>query len=243
MKALLLAAGLGSRLKPVTDHIPKCLVPINGKPLLGYWLDLLSHAGIDHFFINLHYFSDAVREYIATTPYQSKITFIEEEELLGTGGTLKKNADLFKEDSFFIAHADNLCLTDFKAFHWAHKNRPHNVALTMMTFDPVDARQCGVVVLDHQNIVKEFHEKVENPPTNLANGAVFWMEPEVAEFAKNIGKSHFEISRDILPAYVDRIVAWHNADYHLDIGTPETYKKAQDDKEVVLALYNKFMSS
>jgi len=240
MKALLLAAGLGTRLKPVTDNIPKCLVPINGRPLLGYWLELLDHAGVNEFHINLHYFADRVREFIASTPYQSHVHFIEEEELLGTGGTLKKNAERFQDGSFLLAHADNLCLTDFKTFIKAHYNRPRRAALTMMTFDPPDPRSCGVVELDGDNIVTGFYEKVENPPTKLANGAVFVMEPEVAQFAQNMNKIHFEISRDIIPAFTGRCLAWHNAEYHLDIGTPETYQKAKEDRAIVETLYRKY---
>lgn len=240
MKALLLAAGLGERLRPITNDIPKCLVPIDGKPLLGYWLDMLSHAGVTHFYINLHYFADRVREYVASTPHISNVTFLEEKALLGTGGTLKKNADLFLDETFFCCHADNLCLTDFNAFFDAHRNRPSRASLTMMTFDPPDPRTCGVVKLDKDNIVTEFHEKVENPPTRLANGAVFVMEPDVAQFAKDLDKDHFEISRDILPAYVRRILAWHNGDYHLDIGTPQTYQQAQDEIEKVRALVKRF---
>lgn len=243
MKALLLAAGLGERLRPLTNNIPKCLVPINGRPLLCYWLDLLAASGVTEFYINLHYHAGAVRDFIKTHRQADKVTFLEEEKLLGTGGTLKRGADLFADGTFFLAHADNLCLTDFSAFFKAHQNRPSQAALTMMTFDPPDPKTCGVVVLDEDNIVQEFHEKVENPPTNLANGAVFVMEPEVVHFAKDIDKNHFEISRDILPAYTGRILAWHNKDYHLDIGTPETYKKAQDEADMIEDLYKKFGSA
>ena len=243
MKALLLAAGLGTRLKPITDNIPKCLVPIDGRPLLGYWLEMLSYAGIDHFYVNLHYHSKSVVDFISATPFASRVSFIEEEELLGTGGTLKKNAQLFTGGSFFVAHADNLCLTDFRGFFEAHKKRPPHVAMSMMTFDAPDPRQCGIVSLDRQNIVTAFHEKVENPPSNLANGAVFIMEPEVAEYARSIDKDKFEISLDIIPHYMGRCLAWHNGDYHLDIGTPEAYKKAQDDNYVVQELYRKYTGS
>ena len=240
MKALLLAAGLGTRLKPLTDNIPKCLVPIHGRPLLGYWLDLLERAGVEQFYINLHYFPDAVRSFIDASAQRNKVTFIEEDELLGTGGTLKKNAGLFSDEAFFLCHADNLCLTDFDAFFAAHRARPAQAAMTMMTFDPPDPTQCGVVKLDDNNIVMEFHEKVANPPTRLANGAVFVMEPEVAAFAAAQTKDHFEISRDILPAYRGRILAWRNDDYHLDIGTPEAYGQAQADGEKIARLYGRY---
>lgn len=240
MKALLLAAGLGTRLKPITDTVPKCLVPIDGYPLLGYWLKILDIAGVEHFYINLHYHAKTVRDFIATTPYTSRVTFIEEDELLGTGGTLKKNAKIFMDDSFLIAHADNLCLCDFKSFFNAHKNRPENTAITMMTFNSIDPKQCGVVSLNEQNIVTSFHEKVEKPPTNLANGAVFVMEPEVVQYSKTIEKDVFEISLDIIPHFIGRILAWHNSEYHLDIGTLEAYKKVHDEKNIVQELYKKY---
>lgn len=242
MKALLLAAGLGERLKPITNTIPKCLVPIDDKPLLGYWLDMLSHVGVTDFYINLFYHADAVRHFIEHSPYKERVTFIEEEKLLGTGGTLKKNADLFLDDDFFLAHADNLCLTDFRTFIDAHKARPTHAAMTLMTFNPPDPRTCGVVNLDEQNIVTSFHEKVENPPTTLANGAVFMMTPEVAAYAKNLPQEHFEISLDIIPHFICRILAWHNGDYHLDIGSPATYQQAQDENNLVQALYKKYGS-
>jgi len=243
MKALLLAAGLGERLRPITDKVPKCLVPIGGKPLLGYWLDLLTKAGVSEFYINLHYHAQVVRDFVSDSGYATKVEFLEEETLLGTGGTLKKNADLFLNESTYIAHADNLCLTDFKAFIGVHKSRPEKAAITMMTFNPPDPRTCGVVELDSQNIVTAFHEKVENPPTNMANGAVFMMEPEVVQYAKDLDKEHFEISLDIIPNFTGRILAWQNDEYHLDIGSPQTYKQAQDENERVQSLYNQYMGN
>ena len=240
MKALLLAAGLGTRLKPITDSIPKCLVPINDKPLLSYWLDLLNNAGVNEFYINIHYHPNAVIEFIESSPHRNKINIIKEDKLLGTGGTLKKNAHYFKDEPFFIAHADNLCITDFTRFISAHKSKPKNTAITMMTFNPPDPRTCGVVSIDKNNIVTEFHEKVENPPTTLANCAVFIMDEDVAEFASNYSKDEFEISLDIIPNYLERIIAWHNDDYHLDIGTPETYKQAQNDSNLVQDLFIKY---
>ena len=76
MKALLLSAGVGSRLRPVTDYIPKCLVPINGKVLLEYWLENLTNAGISEFIINTHYMYEAVEEYISTSQYKDRVTLV-----------------------------------------------------------------------------------------------------------------------------------------------------------------------
>ena len=76
MKAILLAAGLGTRLKPLTNTIPKCLVPISGRPLLSYWLEKLANLGINEILINVHYLAEQVENYISQSPYRDKITIV-----------------------------------------------------------------------------------------------------------------------------------------------------------------------
>ena len=96
MRALLLSAGLGTRLRPLTDTIPKCLVPIHGKPLLGYWIDLLlANEYIDRLLVNTHYLVDQVEAFIATSPSVQQIELLHENKLLGTGGTVLKACDFF----------------------------------------------------------------------------------------------------------------------------------------------------
>jgi mannose-1-phosphate guanylyltransferase len=94
VKALLLAAGFGTRLRPLTDTTPKCLVPIAGKPLIKYWLEMLDQEGMPAL-VNTHYLSQQVEEYIRAQTFQSEIKVVHEEHLLGTGGTLLKNKDFF----------------------------------------------------------------------------------------------------------------------------------------------------
>ena len=89
MRALLLAAGLGTRLRPITDSVPKCLVPIRGRPLLGYWFDILFRGGVDRALVNLHYHADAVRSFIPASPWRGRIETVYEEKLLGTAGTAR----------------------------------------------------------------------------------------------------------------------------------------------------------
>ena len=93
MRAILLAAGLGTRLRPITDTIPKCLVPINGKPLIDYWLEQLTKAGIEKFLINTHYLHEQVESYIEQSKFAGMVDLVYEEELLLTGGTVIANKD------------------------------------------------------------------------------------------------------------------------------------------------------
>ncbi len=229
MRALLLSAGLGTRLRPLTNSIPKCLVPIKGKPLMEYWLDMLCKEEITPVMVNLHYLSKEVEAYIETSPYRKSITTVDEEDLLGTGGTLLKNRNFFEKEPVFMAHGDNLSLFDMRDFVRAHDSRPGHCQITMMTFETDTPQSCGIVELDRDNVVCAFHEKVENPPGRLANGAVYILEPSVFDFLESLGKEVIDFSTEVLPHYMGRINTFHNGRYHRDIGTMESYLKAQKE--------------
>ena len=91
MRAILLAAGYGTRLRPLTNTIPKCLVPIKGVPLLQIWLERLTNAGIGPFLINTHYLPKEVEGFAESSRYRDQVTLVHEPELLGTAGTLIAN--------------------------------------------------------------------------------------------------------------------------------------------------------
>ncbi|WP_457749346.1 nucleotidyltransferase family protein [Sulfurimonas sp.] len=227
MKALLLAGGLGTRLRPVTDFIPKCLVPVHGKPLLDYWLENLSAAGVDEFLINTSYLSEQVVQWWEKSVWKEKITLVHEKELLNTGGTLLANKAFFEEEAFFLVHADNLSFCDFNAFIEIHQNRPKECELTMMTFQTDDPSSCGIVELNNKGVVQHFFEKVENPPSNLANGAVYICEPTIFTFLESLHKKNIDFSLDVLPCFMGKINTYENTIYHRDIGTIMSYALSQ----------------
>lgn len=234
MKALLLAAGLGTRLRPITNSMPKCLVPINGKPLLEYWIENLLNVGVSEILINTSYLSDKVEKYINNSAFQDKINLIYEEELLNTGGTLLANKIFFLKDSennedeaFMLIHADNLTICNFNDFIDAHKNRPINCEITMMLFKSDNPSSCGIVELDENKIVQKFYEKVKNPPSNLANGAVYICEPSIFDFLETLNKKDIDFSKDVLPNFMGKINTYLNNGYHRDIGSIESYALAQ----------------
>jgi len=227
LRALLLAAGYGTRLRPLTDSTPKCLVPIRGRPLLDYWLELLLAGGIEVVLVNTHYFAEKVSEFISASRWRDWVTLVHEDNLLGTGGTVLRNRAFFRNETFLVAHADNLTRFDMRAFIARHANRPAGVVITMMTFGCDTPQSCGIVVEDRAGIVQEFHEKVHNPPGNRANGAVYIFEPEVVEFLESLRKPIIDLSTEVLPHYLGRICTFFNADYHRDIGSPESLRKAE----------------
>lgn len=227
MRALLLAAGLGTRLRPLTERVPKCLVPIRGQPLLAYWLELLLPAGIERVLVNTHYLPQPVQAFVADSPWRSRTSLVHEERLLGTGGTVLANADFFQRRPFLVAHADNLTRFDVSAFLGRHANRPPGCAITMMTFDSDAPQSCGIVEEDGRGIVRGFHEKVANPPGNRANGAVYIFETEVLDFLRALKKPFLDLSLDVMPAFLGRICTFHNDVYHRDIGNLESLARAE----------------
>lgn len=231
MRALLLSAGLGTRLRPVTDTVPKCLVPIAGRPLMDYWLELLVHGGVEKILINTHYLAEAVQDYVSTCSWRDYVELVHEDELYGTGGTVLRNADFFNNQTFFVAHADNLVSFDFSDFCDAHMNRPGsgNTPITMMTFSTDTPQSCGIVDVDQSGLVTGFYEKVDNPPGNRANGAIYIFEPEILSFINSLGKDFVDISTEVLPGYMGRIFAYHNDVYLRDIGNIESLKQAELD--------------
>lgn len=229
MKALLLAAGLGTRLRPITDTVPKCLVPVLGKPLLAYWLDLLFEGGTSEVLINTHYLPEQVRAFRESSPWRDRITLVHEIRILGTGGTMVANRAYFEDGPVLVAHADNLTRFPLAGFRRAHEARPRGAAMTMMTFDTDAPRSCGIVELDPRGLVVRFHEKVANPPGNRANGAVYIVENEVVEFASSLGKPFVDLSTEVIPHFLGRIAVFHNSWYHRDIGSIASLRAAERD--------------
>ncbi len=228
MKALLLAAGRGERLKPLTETIPKCLVPIGGIPLIDIWITTLLNAGIDRILVNTHYLADKVKDHIQRSIYSNKIDIVYEPTLLGTGGTIKKNLDFFQGQDGLIIHADNYCLANFQKFIQTHLNRPIGCVMTMMTFQTDNPESCGILELDKFSVVQGFYEKVPNPPGNLANGAVFIISGEASSILRDFKLKEFDFSREFIPTILGRILTFYNDIYHRDIGTLENLKKAND---------------
>ena len=229
LKVLLLSAGYGTRLRPITNKTPKCLVEINQKPLLHIWLNKLERLNCESVLINTHFLSHKVNKAIEDWEGENlNIYTTYEKKLLGTAGTLLRNLNFFKNSKGLIIHADNVTLDDLTNFLNAHKNKPKNTLLTMLTFETDCPKSCGVVEVDNENIVKSFHEKVSNPPTNIANGAIYAFNEEFLDFLKNIKSSPKDISKDLIPLLNGRIFTYKTNSTFIDIGTHANLEKAQN---------------
>ncbi len=227
MRALLLAAGFGTRLRPLTECVPKCLVEVQGKPLLDYWFEHLFEADVERALVNTHYLNAVVEAHVARSPWREKIDLVYEPELLGTGGTIAANAAWAQGRPLLVAHADNLTDFNVRRFLAAHEDRPSAALMTMLAFHTDDPHSCGILECDANGLVQAFHEKVEKPPGALANAAVYILEPEVLRLLESFGRPVIDFSTEVIPKLMGRIFAIPLDCYHRDIGNPEALSKAE----------------
>jgi D,D-heptose 1,7-bisphosphate phosphatase len=232
VRALLLAGGLGTRLRPLTDRIPKCLVPIGGRSLLDSWIECLAEAGIAEARINTHAHAEQVRKSIGSVNAGGRVRLTEshEPELLGSAGTIAANADLADDvEDVVIIYADNLSDVDLRpllAFH-----RRHGDPMTMMLFRAPNPRACGIAELDAQGRVVSFVEKPERPASDLANAGLYVVN--AAAYREIAAMKAFDVGFDVLPRFVGRMRGWLWGGYHRDIGTLEALEAAGRDASAV----------
>ena len=228
IRCLLLAAGLGTRLRPITIKTPKCLVEVAGKPILEWWLKHLESINCEKVIVNTHYHAEKVSQFLKDYN-NSRMHIIEryEQKLLGTAGTLVSAADFFKGSTGILIHADNATDTDLNKLIESHRKRPKNCLLTMLTFTSDSPQTCGIVETNSDGIVRKFHEKVINPPGDQANGAVYVFEEELLDMLKASKKKPHDFSTEVLPELMGRIYTCHTHDHFIDIGTPESLENAR----------------
>ena len=227
-RALLLAAGMGTRLRPITLNTPKCLVPIGGEPLLGRWLRELQKAGCESVLINTHYLQEKVETFLRNWKSSTmNIQTIHEPELLGTAGTLVANQKFFNGGTGLLIHADNFMAGDLKDFLGAHQQRQSCCELTMLTFDTTTPSSCGIVEIDKKLVVHAFHEKLIKPPGKRANGALYAFEQDFLDHVDQMNPTPSDFSTEVIPKFLGRIQSWHTNRPYLDIGTPASLTMAQ----------------
>ena len=227
-RAILLAAGLGTRLRPITLHTPKCLVGVAGEPLLGRWLRQLQLAGCEEVLVNTHYLADQVIDFLEQWPSSTmRIVSTYEPELLGTAGTLMANRDFFEGSSGLLIHADNAMEGKLHDLLIAHESRSLNCLMTMLTFTTDRPSSCGIIATNSKGVVTSFYEKVPDPPGNRANGALYVFDTELLDCLSKMNPIPTDFSTQVIPALLGRIQTWHTEKTYLDIGTPSALSKAQ----------------
>lgn len=226
MKAILLAAGRGERLKPLTDTVPKCLVKIGGRPLLQYWLDICEHSGFESVLVNGFYLADQVENFLTSIvdQYKMKIEFVRENRLHGTGGTVLKHRKFVEGDDFFMfCHADNF--TDIRMNSFIEFHRNCGAELSVALFRTSVPKQCGIAeeIADDGRILR-FVEKPNEAKTDLASAAVFLASPTVFDAFPE--KEIIDFSKEVLPKFQGQMYGFPIDGFNIDVGTPDNYRLA-----------------
>jgi mannose-1-phosphate guanylyltransferase len=226
----LLAAGLGTRLRPITDTTPKCLVEIGGRPLLDIWLDALTKAGVHQVLVNTHHLAAQVEAHVGDRSTPPVVQLSHEPVLLGSAGTLLANRDFVSDDDMFLViNADNL--TDFDLGVLIDAHRAGGTIATLSVFRAPRPSECGIVEVAADGRVVGFVEKPANPPSDLANAGMYAFHPSVLDDIPD--RTPHDIGFDLLPRLVGRAraVALDDDCYFRDIGSPVALELARNEWE------------
>jgi len=224
-KAVLLVGGKGTRLKPLTDKIPKALLEVQGKAVTEHIIDLMKKYGIRDIILCVGHLKGRIKNHFEDgSKFGVNITYIEEDEPLGTAGPLKLAKKYLKE-SFIVSNGDELKNINIPRMFRLHRRKDALATLALTTVD--DPSQYGVAKLDGSRIM-EFIEKPkkEDAPSNLINAGFYIMEPQVIDM---IPEGFSMLEKDVFPklARMNRLRGFPFAGQWFDIGTIERYKLAE----------------
>ena len=229
---MILAAGLGERLRPLTLERPKPLIPVANRPLIEYNLNLLKKAGIKEVAINLHYMGDLIKDELGDgSRFGLRITYSEEPAILGTGGGIKKLKGFFGNEAFLVINSDILIAIDLKevvAFH-----RGKQAFSTMVLRDNPDAVRYGTIETDLSGRIREFLGKVKSRHNNLKKWmftGIHVMDAKVLDTLP--GKDAFCINRDVYAQWIRSekpCYGFIHGGYWKDLGTIEDYHQANQE--------------
>jgi mannose-1-phosphate guanylyltransferase len=212
---MVLAAGLGTRLRPLTYEITKPMVPVLDRPVMAHIVDLLDEHGFEDVIANLHYFPDSIREY-----FGERLSYRFEEELLGTAGGVRGCADFFGEEPFLVISGDALTDIDLRAF--AARHREAGGVATLAVKQVSDTREYGVVLHDREGRITGFQEKPapEEALSDLGNCGIYMFDPRIFDYFPE--RPFVDWAQDVFPVLLENDVPFHIhelSEYWNDVGS------------------------
>lgn len=224
MEAIILAGGMGTRLKPCVENMPKPLAPIGGKPFLRYLLDYLYVNGVHRAIISTGYKAETVEEFIGKSHRGMTVEYCREETPLGTGGAIKKALGMCRDNCAVVINGDtyfNVNLSEMKKFHQKSGCR---ISLAAKWID--NAENSGF--LQHRDgTLCGFHEK-GIMSAGLINGGIYFIEKDSLD---GISEEKFSFEKQILETNYCPVAVYESDGYFIDIGIPENYRKAEKEKD------------
>lgn len=226
-EAIVLAGGLGTRLKGTIRDIPKAMAPVKGRPFIEFLLEYLQRSGISEVIMSTGHLSSVIKEHLGDDFGNINIRYSEEKKPLGTGGALALATKLVKGKSFFVLNGDTLFKTSLEDMSRRHHsgNADITIALRMME----DVSRYGNIIVDNNNRITAFSEKTEKKSAGLINAGIYLINKSLLE-SLNLPEV-FSTEKDLFPVLPGKakVQGYTDNAYFIDIGTPGDYKKAQNE--------------
>jgi len=227
-EAVVLAGGLGTRLRGVVKDVPKPMADINGKPFLCYLFDYLISQGINRVILSVGYKWDVIKTYFSSKYEVLELEYAIEHKPLGTGGGLKNAISYSQLEDVFVLNGDTLFCINLSLFYKLHteKNSKFSIALKKVE----DASRYGTVEIDESNTITGFLEK-GNAKSGLINGGIYLVNKRF--FLENSAQGYFSLEKDFLEVNYKklRFYGFVFDGYFIDIGLPEDYERAKKELE------------
>jgi mannose-1-phosphate guanylyltransferase len=204
---MVLAAGLGTRLRPLTYEITKPMVPVLDRPVMEHIVELLEAHGFDEVIANLHYFPDSIREY-----FGERLQYRYEQELLGTAGGVRGCADFFGEEPFLVISGD--ALTDIDLTKFVERHRQSGGVATLAVKQVSDTREYGVVLHDRDGRITGFQEKpaAQEALSDLGNCGIYMFDPSIFDYFPQ--RPFVDWAQDVFPVLLENDVPFHIHELH-----------------------------
>jgi mannose-1-phosphate guanylyltransferase len=230
MKAMIMAAGVGSRLMPLTESVPKPMIPMANRPLMENIVDLLKRYGFDQIIANLHYQGDSISHYFEDgSSFGVNLLYSREDELMGTAGGVKKCA-WFLDDTFIIVSGDALTDADLGHLIEQHKKKGALATIALKQVDEVE--NFGIVITDSDGLITSFQEKprADQALSNYANTGIYIFEPEIFNYIPD--HQFYDFGKQVFPRLVEIRAPFygiHINSYWCDVGNIATYRQSHSD--------------
>jgi len=231
MRAMILAAGVGSRLDPLTRNVPKPLVPILNRPVMEYLVDLLKRHGFTEIMVNLHYLGDHIENYFGNgEKWGVKIHWSREDKLWGDAGSVKRVEEFFQNEPFLVIGGDDLTDMDLSRLLKTHKDKGALATIALSLVD--DPSEYGIVLMNEDGRITRFLEKPKGEVifSNTANTGVYIFQPEIFEL---IPRGVFYLfGKQVFPRLLDQhlpLFGHLTAAYWKDVGNLKVYQQTHKD--------------
>ncbi len=221
--AVILAGGLGMRLKSVVADRPKVLAEVNGRPFLTYLFDQLIRVGISRVVLCTGYLGEMIQEQFGECYQSLNIIYSRESVKLGTGGSVRLAYPHLASDPVLVMNGDSYCRVDLEAaYNW---HQTHRDKATMVLTQVEDVQRFGQVRFDQNGLVMRFDEKGANSGPGWINAGIYLLSPALIQSIPPDQKVSLE--RDVFPTWVGKVLlGYQSQGEFLDIGTPDSYVKA-----------------